>query len=626
MVKENSNGKEIVVKILESAALRYMMLFFFDVILIFISFFFAYQLRFEGNLPEPERVNFAKLLPFVLMGRIISNFFFQLHRWSFRYSGFHDGIRVIMGMSAGTLLFLSSVILFHLPYPPRSVVALEFFISSIFLGGYRFIPRFINYFQLELERSRGKNIKRTLIVGAGSAGELLLRDLRRSQEHSYKVVGFIDDDPQKIGKIISGQKVLGDIVKIPEIAKKQKITDILIAIPRLEPKKVKEILDMCQDLKLRYKILPVSFSYVQDSVSASMLQELQPEDLLPRESIPFKEEEIRDLIKGRRTLVTGGAGSIGSEIARQLAKYGAKSITIVDINENELYFLYRDLKEEYPEVEIYPEVADIRDRGKMFRLGEKYMPQDILHAAAHKHVPLMESAPEEAVKNNIFGTLNVSDMALECRAEKFVFISTDKAVNPTSVMGVTKRIGEFIVRDKAHLKETHFCAVRFGNVLGSAGSVVPLFKKQIAKGGPVTVTHREIKRYFMTKKEAVGLVLLAGLGKYGELCILDMGEQIKIVDLARHMITMAGLVPDQDIKIVFTGLRPGEKLQEDLLTEEEERTQKVREKIMVARSFFPGGLRELIDELRVRMESEDEKEIRIGLKKIVPKWNLEMRS
>ncbi|MCX7829472.1 MAG: polysaccharide biosynthesis protein, partial [Acidobacteria bacterium] len=583
-MNENDKNKDIIIEILESAILRYIMLFTLDVILTFISFFIAYQLRFEGKVPENEAINLIKLFPFLVSSRIITLFFFQLHRWSFRYAGFHDGIRVIIGMAIGTFLFLSSVILFHLPYPPRSVVALEFFISSIFLGGYRFLPRLLNYFQIELERSRGKNIRRTLIIGAGSAGELLLRDLRRSEEHPYKVIGFIDDDPQKVGKIISGQKVLGNISKIPEIAKKQKITDILIAIPKLEPKKVKEILDMCQNLKLRYKILPVSFSYVQDSVSASMLQELQPEDLLPRESVPFKEEEIEELVRGRRTLVTGGAGSIGSEIARQLAKYGAKTIVLVDINENDLYFLYRDLKEKYPNLDLYPEVADIRDREKMFQLGRKYKPQDILHAAAHKHVPLMEIAPEEAVKNNIFGTENVADMALECGAEKFVFISTDKAVNPTSVMGVTKRIGEFIVREKAKLGKTHFCAVRFGNVLGSAGSVVPLFKKQIAKGGPVTVTHPEIKRYFMTIEEAVGLVILAGLGKYGELCILDMGEQIKIVDLARHMITMAGLVPEQDIKIVFSGLRPGEKLHEDLMTEQEENTQEVRAKILIAKS------------------------------------------
>ena len=620
-MSENYAVKNDEPKIYENPIVRYIFLFSLDIVFTAFSFFVAYQLRFEGKLPQEEKLNFLKLLPFIVIARVVSNFLTNLHRWSFRYAGFHDGLRVIVGTSLGTLLFLSSVIFWQLPHPPRSVVALEFFISSVLLGGYRFFPRFINYVFLEFERSKGKNVHRTIIIGAGNAGELLLRDLRRSQEHSYKVVGFVDDDQRKVGKILSGHKVLGSISELSEIAKKYKVTDILIAIPKLESKKIKEILDKCKDLKLRYKVLPVSFEYLQDKVSASMLQDLQPEDLLPRESVPFEEREIKSLIEGRIALVTGGAGSIGSEICRQLARYGARKIVIVDINENELYFLYRDLKEKYPDVDILPEVADIRDREKMFRLGQKHKPQDILHAAAHKHVPLMEIAPEEAVKNNIFGTINVADMALDCGVEKFVFISTDKAVNPTSVMGVTKRIGEFIVRDKAKLGKTHFCAVRFGNVLGSAGSVVPLFKRQIAKGGPVTVTHPEIKRYFMTIEEAVGLVLLAGLGKYGELCILDMGDQIKILDLARHMITMAGLIPEQDIKIVFTGLRPGEKLHEDLMTEQEEATQKAREKIMVVRSFLPEGIDTKIIELQKNLSLFNEIQLKERLKKLVPKYD-----
>lgn len=619
---EEVEKKEIYSRIYENPILRYVFLFFIDISLVTFSFFASYQLRFEGKLPEEEWQNFFKLLPFLLTARVFAIFISQIHRWSFRYAGFHDALRLAVGTLLGTLIFLSLVVFAQQPHPPRSVVALEFFITSVLFGGYRFFPRFLNYALIEFERSKGKNIRRTLIIGAGSAGELLLRDLRRSGEHSYKVVGFIDDDTRKVGKILSGHKVIGTIAELSEIARKHKVTDILIAIPKLESKKVKEILDKCKDLKLRYKVLPVSFAYLQDKVSASMLQDLQPEDLLPRESVPFEEKEVRNLVEGRVALVTGGAGSIGSEISRQLAKYGSKKIILVDINENELYFLYRDLKEKYPDIDIFPEVADIRDREKMFYLGEKYKPQDVLHAAAHKHVPLMEIAPEEAVKNNIFGTENVADMALNCGAEKFVFISTDKAVNPTSVMGVTKRIGEFIVREKAKLGKTHFCAVRFGNVLGSAGSVVPLFKRQIAKGGPVTVTHPEIKRYFMTIEEAVGLVLLAGLGKYGELCVLDMGEQIKIVDLARHMITMSGLIPEQDIKIIFTGLRPGEKLHEDLMTEQEEKTQAVRAKILTAKSFMPDNLISELNFLRGSIQNLSPSEIKESFKKIIPKYSI----
>lgn len=611
--------KEVRIRFLEIPTIRFITIILTDFLFIVLSFFISYYLRFEGKIPEIEKEIMLALLPYLVIARLTSIFIMQLHRWSFRYAGFHDALRIIMGISLGTMVFLSLIVFFHLSYPPRSVVALEYFFTTLFLGGYRFLPRFLENIFIEFYRAKFKNVRRTLIIGAGSSGELLLRDLRRSFNHPYKIIGFIDDDPLKVGKFLSGYKILGPIDKLSEIAKKYEISDILIAIPNLEPKKIKEILDKCTDLKLRYKVLPVSFSYLKDRISASMLQDLQPEDLLPREPVPFEEKEIRALIEGRKFLVTGAAGSIGSEISRQLSKYGAKEILLLDINENELYFLYRELKKRFEKTNFLPLVADIRDRNKMFKIGEIYKPTDILHAAAHKHVPLMEISPDEAVKNNVFGTLNLCDMALHIEVEKFVFISTDKAVNPTSVMGVTKRIGEFIVREKGKLNKTYFTAVRFGNVLGSAGSVVPLFKKQIAEGGPVTVTHPEMKRYFMTIEEAVGLVLLAGLGKYGELCVLDMGEPIKILDLARHMITMAGLVPDQDIKIVFTGLRAGEKLCEDLMTELEESTQLIRKKIMVAKSFLPENLDQLLEELK-RVTDEDPSKIKEILKKIVPKY------
>lgn len=623
MEKQPVKKKEILERAFENSLIRYSLVFLLDTALICMSLISAYKLRFEGKIPLEEMVIFWRLLPWLIGTRVLAILVSQIHRWSFRFAGFYDAIRVVWGMMLGTLLFLSSVIILQLPYPPRSVVALEFFMSSLLLGGYRFAPRFIIYLNLERERKRGQAIRRSLIIGAGSSGELLLRDLMRSGEHAYKVIGFVDDDVAKVGKIIGGHRVLGTLANLPELVKKNRISDVLISIPKLDPKKVKSILDMCKDMKLRYKVLPVSFSYIKDKVSASMLQDLQPEDLLPRDSVAFEQREVKALVEGRTALVTGGAGSIGSETCRQLAAYGVKKLVMVDINENELYFLFREIQESYPDLEVFAEVADIRDRDKLFFLGRKYRPDDILHAAAHKHVPLMETAPEEAVKNNVFGTLNVADMAIDCGARKFVFISTDKAVNPSSVMGVTKRVGEFIVRERGKQGKTHFSAVRFGNVLGSAGSVVPLFKRQIAKGGPLTVTHPEMKRYFMTIEEAVGLVLLAGLGRYGDLCVLDMGEQIKITDLARHMISMAGLIPEQDIKIAYTGLRPGEKLQEDLMTEEEEMTQKAREKILVAKSLLPEGLAESLAELEKEMKSGDGAGIRRNLKKIVPRYKTE---
>jgi FlaA1/EpsC-like NDP-sugar epimerase len=352
-----------------------------------------------------------------------------------------------------------------------------------------------------------------------------------------------------------------------------------------------------------------------------MLQELSPEDLLPRDEVRFSDSGELPKSAGRTALVTGAAGSIGGEICRQLAAGRVTKLVMVDINENEMYLLARRLERDYPKAEIVAAVADIRDAGRVRALFERHRPQDVFHAAAHKHVPLMEWAPCEAVKNNILGTAHVARAADEFGAERFVYISTDKAVRPTSVMGATKRVGEKIARCMARKSPTRFSAVRFGNVLGSAGSVVPLFREQIARGGPVTVTDPEVRRYFMTISEAVGLVLRAGYGDYGELCVLDMGEQIRILDLARHMITMSGKMPEVDIPIEFTGLRPGEKLYEELLTEEEESTSRVAHRIFVARSpEVREDLEERIAELAEAARSEDGARVVELLRGLVPSF------
>ncbi len=600
---------------------RYVLVMVLDGVIPAWSLWVALFLRLEGR---PD-VQFGPALPAliaVLVGaRVVANLVLRLHRWSFRLSGLPDGARVGIAGLLGTGVFMLGIFLLRLPQPPRSVVVMELFFSTFLMAVLRFAPRLAWMYVSERARAGSEGAQRTVIVGAGVAGELLLRDLQQSDEHNYHVVGFVDDNRMKQGVIVGGKTVLGTVAELPEVAKRYRVTTVLIAIPRMSAKRIREILGLCADLKLQFKILPVSFAYLNDRAAAAMLQDLQPEDLLPRGPVEFSDSGQQAIITGRKVLVTGAAGSIGREICIQLLRAGVSRLVMVDINENEMYLASRELQRLHPDAAFMTEVADIRDSGRMEALFAKHRPQDVFHAAAHKHVPLMEIAPGEAIKNNVLGTRNVALAADRAGVDRFVFISTDKAVRPTSVMGASKRVAEMIVRQLARRSQTRFCAVRFGNVLGSAGSVVPLFRAQIAAGGPVTVTDPEVKRYFMTIREAVGLVLQAGYRDYGEMCVLDMGEQIKIVDLARHMITMAGHVPDADIAIEFTGLRPGEKLYEELLTEEEERTQQVNRKIFAASCPSPPpDLDRRVDELAQAAAAENGDHVRALLRMLVPSY------
>jgi len=599
--------------------LRFPIIFALDAVFTVVSLYTAYFIRFEGRVPPAEASGFLHALPLLVGMRLALNFAFGVHRWSFRMSGFYEALRLASATLSATACFVAVYYFSQRFGPPRSVIALEYFFTTTAMAAFRFSPRLASTWFVDPRRLRRRGSLRTVIVGAGSAGDLLLRDLLRSDEHVYEVVGFVDDDSRKIGMRLGGKPVLGVIDSLPEIVDRFSVSQVLIAIPRLGSEKIQKILQICANLKLQFKIIPVSFAYLNDRIAASMLHDLSPEDLLPRDEEALDTEEIRSLISGRRVLVTGASGSIGGEIARQASAFGLESLTLVDINENDLYFLYRELRERHPDLKVSAEIADIRDSRRMRRLGETYKPGCVFHAAAHKHVPLMEDTPEEAVKNNIFGTWNVAAMADACGAERFILISTDKAVRPSSVMGATKRVAELLMRNLSQSSGTRFTAVRFGNVLGSAGSVVPLFRRQIERGGPVTVTHPECSRYFMTISEAVGLVLLAGLKDYGELCLLDMGAPMRIVDLAANMITMAGLVPDADIKIEFTGLRPGEKLSEELVLEEEESSRLVRNKIFAVESPPPPAeLLERLEDLRQAADVCDREAILRALKILVP--------
>jgi FlaA1/EpsC-like NDP-sugar epimerase len=604
------------------------MLLLLDSAVIALAFYSGFLIRFEGHIPPERLAEFPRYLPLLLAIRLPLHFAFGLHRWSFRLSGIHEAARVVLATLTGTSFFAASFYFLQRRAldvtvgPPRAVIAIEFLMTTAFLVGLRFSPRFTLTW-LHDRRTPGSGARvRALIIGAGSAGDLLLRDLQRSTEHSYEIVGFVDDDPVKRGMSIGGRPVLGSIADIPALAARKGVDELLFAIPRLPADRVREILKSCEGLKLGYKILPVSFAYLSDQVSVNMLHALAPEDLLARHEVRFDEEELHRLIRGRRVLVTGASGSIGSEICRQVAAHGPRSLSLVDIDENGLYFLYRHLTRQYPDIEIAAEVADIRDRTRLFQLLKERKPQAVFHAAAHKHVPLMEFAPEEAVKNNVAGCRHMVDAARETGVEQFVLISSDKAVEPSSVMGATKRLCEMILRAQAGRSPTRFVAVRFGNVLGSAGSVVPLFKAQIAAGGPVTVTHPDMRRFLMTIPEAVGLVLLAGLAAPADLCVLEMGEPIRILDLARLMITSAGLVPDRDIQISISGLRPGEKLDERLMTAEEEvRSFAARERVRgVNADPAPADLFARLERLEAYAAVGDRAGVRAAIGELLPSY------
>jgi FlaA1/EpsC-like NDP-sugar epimerase len=599
---------------------RLVLILAFDALLITASLYVAYLLRFEGQIwPEYQQI-FRRFLPLFLLVRLSLHLTFGLHRWSFRLSGFYEALRVVVTTALGTACFSAILYFLQTPGPPRSVLAMEFFLTASLIGAFRFSPRLAQTWLLAQTRSRSGPRVRTLIVGAGSAGDLLLRDLLRSEEHSYDILGFVDDDPRKRGQWIGGRPVLGPIDSLPELAASREVQQLLFAIPRLPAARLREILAACASLKLSYKMLPVSFTYLNEQVSPSTLHDLSPDHLLPRHEVRFDEEELDGLVRGRRILVTGAAGSIGSEACRQIAAHGPAALVLADIDENNLYFLFRHLRQRHPELAIDAQVVDIRDAARLEQLARTYRPQDVIHAAAHKHVPLMEYAPEEAVKNNVVGCRNVVEMAEAVGVERFVLVSTDKAVKPASVMGASKRLAELIVQQHAARSATRFTTVRFGNVLGSAGSVVPLFKEQIARGGPVTVTHRDCRRYLMTIPEAVGLVLLAGLGGHGELVILEMGEPIRILDLARMMIALSGRGADTDVPIVFTGLRPGEKLDEQLMTDEEAaRSSEVRPKVRAVRCEPPpADLSERIARLDALARAGDRDGVLQALRDTVP--------
>ena len=525
---------------------------------------------------------------------------------------------------------------------PRSVylmaVVLDMAVIGLIRLSYRWARNRYSYKQVGnivtgglLSYIKSKNAsysKRMMVVGAGDAGAALIKEVRQQPDRRQQVVVAVDDDKEKLNQRIYGVRIAGNRSDIPRLAQKYDVDEIVITMPSVSRAKIREILEECNKTQCRVKILPAYIDLINEKVSIKALRDVEIEDLLGRDPVQVDMEEISGYLEGKVVLVTGGAGSIGSELCRQIGRYRPRRLICVDVNENAIHEFSAEFRARYPEVEYTAVMASVRDAARMREVFKKYRPHVVFHAAAHKHVPLMETNPREAIINNALGTKIVMDAAEEYQAAKFVMISTDKAVNPTNVMGATKRIGEMLIQERSRTSKTCFAAVRFGNVLGSNGSVIPTFRRQIAAGGPVTVTHKEICRYFMTIPEAVQLVIQAGaMAEGGEVFVLDMGEPVKILELAEKLIRLSGFEPYEDIRIEITGLRPGEKLYEELLLSEEGLQDTAHHKIFVGHPTpASSALLELLSEpgkleTAIREVSETpDRQMRAWLRKMVPNY------
>jgi FlaA1/EpsC-like NDP-sugar epimerase len=546
---------------------------------IVLANYFAFILRFESVL-EPEYISqFLIYLPMLVIIRLTLYLGTGLYKDLWRYSSINDLVKIFTTASAGSMVFLIFVryLVGDVSYP-RSIYVLDWLLLIMLSGGSRFFIRvFREYLQSE---SSGKRI---LIIGAGDAGEMIVRDMKNNPEYSYDPIGFIDDDRYKKGLAIHGVPIFGTREFLVEAVEKHRPDEILISMPSESYKTIREIYEQCKPLGLPIKTLPGLMDIIEGNVSVSQIKPLSLEDLLQRDVVRADISEVKEYIEGRSVLVTGAGGSIGSELCRQIAGYSPSVLIMFDRYENGLFQIDMELRANKKSPFISTVVGDMLDVSAVRHIFGKYKPQIVFHAAAHKHVPLMELNPLEALKNNIFGTRNLLEAAAENETESFVTISTDKAVNPENIMGASKRVAEFLTYNMNRINHTRFTTVRFGNVLGSNGSVVQIFKEQLSRGGPLTVTHPEIKRFFMLIPEAVQLVLIAAAsGKGGDIFVLDMGEQIKIVDLAENLIRLSGFIPHEDIKIEYTGLRPGEKMYEELFDDSEEVAPTSNEKLRLA--------------------------------------------
>lgn len=539
-----------------------------DVITIIGVALISLLIRFDGYITPHYMHQMVDALPIMVISYIVMLLSMHLYTRIWRYAGMREMVAVLIATTLGAGLFYTGMYVFDKSLP-RSIYLISWILSTGVIGIGRMVLHYIAM-RYGGKQSTDADMVNTLIIGAGDAGATIAREIERYHKRSRKVIGFIDDDESKFNRLMGGVRILGNRHDIPSIVKENKVKEIIIAMPSVTRNEIRNIMEICSPLKCKVNTLPGMYQLLDDEVLVSHLHPVSIEDLLERDEVRLDMDIVEHYIRDKVVLVTGAGGSIGSEICRQIMRVGPKTLLLLGHGENSIYLINQELKNIYKEGPIIPIIADIRDKQQLDQIFNQYKPQVVFHAAAHKHVPLMEIQPMAAVLNNIYGTRNVADVAGRHGVERFVMISTDKAVNPTSVMGATKRVAEKVIISMNDTYDTKYITVRFGNVLGSRGSVIPLFKKQIEAGGPVTVTDPEMTRYFMTIPEASQLVLQAGaMGKGGEVFLLDMGEPVKIIDLARNMIRLSGLEPDKDIHIKITGLRPGEKKYEELLTSEE---------------------------------------------------------
>ena len=593
-----------------------------DIILINLAGFVALWTRFEFSISNVLSSNFLASWGILSGANTVLTLviFKYLHLYSslWEYAGVDELLRIVIGALGSTIVEVLGCFLLGRGLP-RSFILLYPIFLSCFVGGIRL---FYRWFRKIRHRSRNHQT-RTLLIGAGEAGNIALREFQESVHSKNEVVCIIDDSQTKRGRVLRGVPIVGGRETIPAAVDKYNIEEIIFAIPTASAKERREIMTICQKTKCTIKTLPAIFQLANGEVSIQKIRNIQIEDLLGRDPVRVDMSGIADHIRGKTVLVTGGGGSIGSELCRQIAGYAPRQLIIFDIYENNAYDIQQELKRAHPELDLVVLIGSVRDRRRVEDVFRTYRPQLVYHAAAHKHVPLMEDSPCEAVKNNVFGTKNVAELADQYHVERFLLISSDKAVNPTNVMGATKRICEMVIQMIDRCSKTEYVSVRFGNVLGSNGSVIPLFKKQIAAGGPVTVTDPRIIRYFMTIPEAVSLVLQAGVyARGGEIFILDMGDPVKIDDLARNLIRLSGLEPDVDIPIRYTGLRPGEKLYEELLLSDEGKRKTENDLIYIGNDqpFDSEKLLAALVELE-KDAAQDDRNIRRIISKIVPEYH-----